>query len=305
MKTCHPMKKTLLPFAFVSAIALSAGPLGAATLLNDSFADGSYTNQSLPSSSAWYYANTAGTVTASAATNVYILDNNASGSLQTWTYFTDSGSQALAVGETLSVTFNFDLMGTVPTTVTDGALRFGLFDSGGTRVTANQTGSIANSNWNTDTGYSAFVNVNSLSSDVSSNLRQRASGISDTLWAAAATTTLSSSAPGVIDLGSTSDFSTLRYSATLSLTRSSSTQVDLLTTIKSSDGSTTYFSLTGSDTSGLTTTFDTFSIFIGQTVAQDFAIDNVNINIVPEPATWGLLAFGLAATMAFRRRRMA
>ena len=256
MKTCHPMKKTLLPFAFVSAIALSAGPLGAATLLNDSFADGSYTNQSLPSSSAWYYANTAGTVTASAATNVYILDNNASGSLQTWTYFTDSGSQALAVGETLSVTFNFDLMGTVPTTVTDGALRFGLFDSGGTRVTANQTGSIANSNWDTDTGYSAFVNVNSLSPAVSSNLRQR-DGTSTTLWAAGATTTLSSSAPGMIDLGTNGDgFTTLRYAATLSLTRSSLNQVDLLTTIKSADGNTTYFSLTGSDTSGLTTTLN-------------------------------------------------
>lgn len=116
--------------ASAPAIVTVTGSLPSTTLLAETFSGANLTTQSLPTSAAWFSSST------SSAGNLALQ----SGALlvpagrHAVTYFTNSGAQALAVGDQLTASFtvNFSIVGN-----SSGGLRLGFFNSyGGERVTA-------------------------------------------------------------------------------------------------------------------------------------------------------------------------
>jgi pectate lyase len=165
--------RALLLFAALLACAALALPIvaGAATnttLVNDTFADGSSLNQSLPDSVALFKSRSGTTRTDAPGSLTFDL-TNAGGADGFWAFFTNTGSRvSLAVGDKLSVSGTFSLTGYRTTST---AVRFGLFDSLGTRRTTDLTGGMSDSSFQGDTGYGLQLNTSGSSGAFTINRR--------------------------------------------------------------------------------------------------------------------------------------
>ncbi|HEX8407929.1 MAG TPA: pectinesterase family protein [Thermoanaerobaculia bacterium] len=137
----------LLLFAVTS---LLPDTMAAATLVNDTFADANSQNQDLASNSVRLFQGRTGTVRTDSPGMVMFDMTAAGGSEGFWAYFTDGAPVALNVGDRLTVSATFVLQGFA---ANGQDLRFGLFDSKGTRNTANTTGGLNSSAFTDDTGY--------------------------------------------------------------------------------------------------------------------------------------------------------
>ncbi len=146
------MKHTtiLLPLATICGFTLSSF---GQVILNDTWADGSRSEQNLPTESQWFASHNG---VLSAAVGSMTITPAATSSRGAVTYFAASGSPiTLADGDMLKVTLNFSMTGL---TANDASsMRFGLVDySGGTRVAADPFGSAGLSGANV-TGYGTFT----------------------------------------------------------------------------------------------------------------------------------------------------
>ncbi|HYG79188.1 MAG TPA: immunoglobulin domain-containing protein, partial [Pyrinomonadaceae bacterium] len=124
----------------------------AATLVNDTFADANSQNQSLSNGSVRLFNGRAGTVRTDAAGSVNFNIAAAGGSEGFWGFFTDGAPVTLGVGDRLKVSARFSVQN-VNATNLGADLRFGVFDSKGTRTTANTTGGINSPSFADDPGY--------------------------------------------------------------------------------------------------------------------------------------------------------
>src|SRR5919205_175144 len=149
--------RTLLLCAALLCVAALAIPFvaGAAgnTILDDTFADASSVNQSLPTS-ARIFKGRSTTVRTDAAGSV-TFDMNATGtnSEAFWGYFTNTGSPVtLGVGDKLAVSGTFSLTGFVGT---GQDVRFGVLNSLGSRhdLTKDLTGGMNDASFSGDPGY--------------------------------------------------------------------------------------------------------------------------------------------------------
>ncbi len=285
--------------SIILALPATLLPATATVLLSDDFSDGNRT------SPAWYYAQglTGSTLTTNGARQNLLLNATTRNNAQVWTTFS---ATTLNIGETLSVSFNFDARGGI-NSADDGPFRVGFFNVA-TPVYADKDSGIDNSNWSGATGYGAFADIHAeaaIDSSPESTLRRR-TGNSTTLWAGGSHTTLTTTltpANSSHSIGSTANLETdaLRYLITFSLTRTGADSVDLFYQMRDTSNN-IISTMTATDGSGALTTFNTFSVFTGLTVAEDFAIDNVVISVIPEPSS--ILATALTPLLAaFRRRR--
>lgn len=136
--------------SFLILMLLLPQTVAAATLVNDTFADANSQNQDLASNSVRLFNGRTGTVRTDSPGMVMFDITAAGGSEGFWAYFTDGSPVTLNVGDRLSVSATFVLQGF---TANAQDLRFGLFDSKGTRNTANTTGGLNSSAFTDDTGY--------------------------------------------------------------------------------------------------------------------------------------------------------
>ena len=235
----------------------------------------------------WYFASsgtdaTAGSLTDSSGTLAYKTSSSTANSM-IWTYF--SAQTLVSTGD--SLTLNFTLSDSSITN-TSASLRIGLFNSGGTQVTNNLSGTIADPGFNNYTGDSSWVATHS-SGTTASTIEDRSSA-SQTLWASAAFTSLGTGSGGALTANTPSNDS-------LTLTKVA-TGIQVTVSL----GATTFSYI---DTSGRTSSFDTLSFF--STAATDtLTLSNLSITYaaVPEPGTTALLGIGtmLAALPLWRRR---
>ena len=131
--------------------------LPAQTLLDDTFADGSRTNQNLPTSAAWYLRGNATSLAASPGQMTYTSNGNVSNIVG---YFTGSGTPyTLSVGETMTLSMSLSLSN-VPDI--DNVFRFGLFNSGGSQINSDSTNFLSSS-FNAYDGYSVWFNPSATS----------------------------------------------------------------------------------------------------------------------------------------------
>ncbi|MBS1794418.1 MAG: carboxypeptidase regulatory-like domain-containing protein [Acidobacteria bacterium] len=125
----------------------------ATTVVDDTFADGVSTNQNLANNSLQVFKSRSGTTRADAVGSVEFDLTTAGGSDAYWAYFTASGSPlTLGVGDTVTMQGTFSLTG-FQNNAQD--IRFGFFDSKGTRNAADLTGGQNNTVFGDDTGYAA------------------------------------------------------------------------------------------------------------------------------------------------------
>src|SRR5215212_8790796 len=124
----------------------------AASLVNDTFADANSQNQDLSNNSVHIFNGRAGTVRTDAAGSVNFQIAAAGGSEGFWGFFTDGAPVTLGVGDRLKVSAQFSVQN-INTSSLGTDLRFGLFDSKGTRTTANTTGGINSPSFSDDPGY--------------------------------------------------------------------------------------------------------------------------------------------------------
>ncbi|HWW75433.1 MAG TPA: immunoglobulin domain-containing protein, partial [Pyrinomonadaceae bacterium] len=139
--------------ALLAAVAVLL-PLiaGAATIVDDTFADGNSTVQNLAGNSIRLFKGRAATVRTDAVGSVtYDMTNTGSNSEACWGFFTNSGSPVnLGVGDKITVSTTFSLTGF---TAGGQDIRFGVLNSNGTRNANDLTGGMNDASFGNDTGY--------------------------------------------------------------------------------------------------------------------------------------------------------
>jgi len=275
------MKKYLVPLLLATVVNPN---LIAQTLLDDQFANGNRTVQSLPSSAAWYSRGATSTATASTAgINFDFTADDTNGVLS---YFTNSGAQSLLVGETITISFDLTFTGGSLSTG-NHRVRFGLLNSGGSRISADNT----NFNDSAFSGYRGYLGYVGLRGSGESVLVKRDKD-NNNLVTGTATTELGSE----VD---TPNFSlSVTYNLSVSVERTSVSANTITWNVDNSIGS-----FSRNDTSGIYTDFDTALISFHETGADSALIDNVSVQVIPEPGTVALLGAGSLLLLAFRRRR--
>ncbi|WP_157837099.1 PEP-CTERM sorting domain-containing protein [Geminisphaera colitermitum] len=191
------------------------------------------------------------------------------------------------------VTLSFSVQYAIAPATTSGALRFGLFNSGGGTARLYPYNETTNDTGGTATGYFAAVNTGG-TNDTS---MYRNSG--DTTGS----TVMNTTTTGARLIGfNGASFGTTAQTVTLTITRTDTDKISL----KGSIAGTT-FSITNAAQVGtpVTYTFDSF-VFGAGNLANGYTIDNLSIitnaSAVPEPSTVALLAGGCAAGITLLAR---
>jgi len=117
----------------------------ATVLLNDTFADGNRTTQALPGSAQWYIGGASSIASTNASSGLTLTQTKAA-TATTMAYFTPT---TLQIGDTLELTFSYSFH---TAAVADNSFQFGLYNSGGSRLTKDGLG-FNNSLFNNYTGY--------------------------------------------------------------------------------------------------------------------------------------------------------
>jgi pectin methylesterase-like acyl-CoA thioesterase len=144
--------KYLFPaLLLLCASALASTPAGT-TVVDDTFANGDSQHQDLANNSLWLFNGRANNLRTDQVGSVTFDVTPAGTSSEAfWAYFTNAGSPiVLGVGDKLSVSVTFSLSGFL---ANGQDVRFGVFDSLGTRNTTNLTGGQNDSTFINDTGY--------------------------------------------------------------------------------------------------------------------------------------------------------
>ncbi len=192
----------------------------------------------------------------------------------------------LALGDSLTISYAVDTSSITTFQNSDQQFRVGLFNSGGSQLTANVGTTSATFN-----GYDGYVGTYrpNGASGAANTLRER-TGTNDLLWSGGSYTTLSG-APTLVSPG-TGDFT---GSFKLTLVASG---VEISSVINGGAAQTVI------DTTGTLTSFDTFSIFanpLNNSPTLVFTALSVTTS-VPEPSVVGLVGCGLGLGLLRRRR---
>jgi hypothetical protein len=282
--------------ALVAVFALTATGYASTVLVDDTWADGTRNNTSLPIESAWYAA---GASTLTPAVGSMAGTVAAASSSTWWTYFTPAGSPAsLAIGETLKVTLSFTPTGVVSSNANRG-LRFGVFDYTGGTPRTTDGGSPSG------VGVTGYMNSMNFGTTFSANPIQSMSRTNipgaNLLSASADFTSLGSGGAAAGSAGFTDG---IKYTLEYSLTRNADS-VDINTAFSAGAWSISY-SVTDTN-STRSFNFDTF-VFRPARADQSastitFSEFKVEVLQVPEPSSFVLFGgFGLLAFFFLRRR---
>ena len=256
----------------------------ATVLFDDTFSDGERLTQNQPNSLHWYTAGPSSSVSVSSATGLTFLDTTG-GHAAAMAYFTPADLD-LGASLTLSFTYTFQQIANG-----DNNFMFGLYDSGGLRLTSDNSG-LNSAIFNKYTGYAAsgvFGNDPSgpgrdhieVRNKVGNNLRS-----------------IATYSEGLQHLQSGAATPGETYMASLQISRTSGGIV-----VESTVGST---AITQIYADGAFTRFDTVGIFGADTGL--FMVDNIKLDYVgtPEPSPfWALmLVGGMVGFKSFRIRVM-
>jgi hypothetical protein len=274
---------TLTAFAATASLMLCSSAF-AATIVDDKFIDGGFTNGADAKDISWYATGGDLSVVSDQTTgpDEGVADNALNRTAATFSGALGSfASTTLAIGETMTLSFNLDFTATPGTN--SGGLRFGLYNSNGSPVAGNSNDP------NNDFGYRIALPTNQSSAPVINREAGTNASIGTGNDAVALATPGSFSN---INIGATTN----NYS--FSITRGASTNTFGL----SLNG--TSIALTAIEDANITT-FDEIYIGTGN-ISTAFCVDNVLLTVVstiPEPSTYAsLVGFGVLGLAVLRRR---
>ena len=168
-------------------------------------------------------------------------------------------------------------------------LRFGLLYSDAARLTSD-----ANTTLSVQGGYGVFINPQTTT--VAFREKGTTNGV---LFSAITNDRWLGSVGGTADPALTMVQNTT-YSIEYTITRMENGSLDFFFSMTDGTASTSY---SANRVTNPLYSYDTVGIAWGNAFG-DGLIDNVNISVIPEPATLGLLGLGAAALMGFRRKLM-
>lgn len=205
-------------------------------------------------------------------------------------YFTSQNLGLLANDSYISLTFSITV-GSVADQ--NNNFRFGLFNSNGLQLTADAAGN------NPPNARNALGYIYRIATDPSST-SGNISRYYSTSGGGSATALTSNNGVQTqlgVDVGTGTILSSTTRNLEFRITKTNATDVLLGAYI---DGN-----LLGSGraVTGANMVFDQMAFSMGNTNSTGYSIDNLQVSVVPEPATWALLAGSLTAVMVFRRRR--
>jgi hypothetical protein len=298
------MKKLTRFALLLSAAFISALPVQATVILDDTWADGERASTGPDGSgidSAWYSSTGASLNTTPGSMSASIGSGS---SLTFWTYFQPSGAPiALAIGETLQVTISLNFTN-IGAQNTSRAFNFGLFDytSGTRRVSDGSSPSGVNV-----TGYRQSMNFGTSFGVTNALQTQRRTTVTDAnlLGTTSDYTTVGVNGGGNA-VGATGFAAGTPYTFTLSLTRTAASSLDLTTTV--TDGGAFNLTQTVTDSTAPTFSFDTlaFRPTTGGTTASSINFTQVKIDYtaVPEPSIAALAGVALLALARSSKKRI-
>jgi hypothetical protein len=268
------------------AAAMLTSAASANVILSETFLDNQRLVQNLPNTSAWFGSQATSLTQPSEGMITSITG-------QTFlTYFTDSGTVSLAVGEILRVSFDFQL-GNPVTPASHSGIRAGLMNSttGGGRVAADGFGS-SNALFAGYTGYGGWIHPQGADTRLRERTDMSHSGLlnNNTGWANRTTNTVN---------------------ATPILADTTYTGVFLIA--RASDRVIASYSVSGPNFNTVTVTyehvgsnlfaFDTFGIWTNSTHGDTFSLTAFDVTVIPEPSVYALLIGIVTALVLGIRRR--
>lgn len=281
----------------------TTGPVAsAAILLNDTFADGTRTDTSLPTESAVWVSHAADTV----VTPGSVAFTQGTGSKKLWTHYATDGAEVdLAVGDKLIATIDFTPRGALFANTSRG-FRFGLFnDPTDAQLMSDTNSDDGGGRWTDSSGYAVLFAPNSGGPGTSAQVGKR-TGVGSLLGSTGLYTLSSGGTPIVNTLDT-------KYTLTLELERAATSVMNVSFSIADAGGIISSHSViddpTGAAALGaapISTKFEQL-FFRFSTAATTSNIVDINrikvehVAAIPEPATAAIALVGAAALL--RRRR--
>src|SRR5215212_10094984 len=253
----------------------------AASLVNDTFADANSQNQDISNNSVRIFNGRAGTVRTDAAGSVNFNVAAAGGSEGFWGFFTDGAPVTLGVGDRLKVSAQFSVQN-INTSSLGADLRFGLFDSKGTRTTANTTGGINSPSFADDPGYAARLAGTAASSTPPFTVHRRISPSATDPLANVTSTTVAEYQALTVNGGSARAplANGVPYTFTFTVERIGATETKVTVTL--TDGGLFNLNSTATETSANpATTFDWFGFRVPNGFASDVNFTNWSADYTP------------------------
>ncbi len=272
-----------------AVLLVVAAPSQAALVLDDSFSDGDRTDGTDPLDSQWFFLTNIAPDTAAVVGDALTLERTGSTSVGFNPHsVTTFAPQTLGIGDTIILTFNFQSLGGASAT----GIRFGLYNSGGTNLGNDIAGAppATGSTFQNDLGYSVFAPHQQVSNVTL--YHRPTNSTNNTLQVAAGANTI---VVGSGIQGTATDTATV-YTASLAINRFNSTSFNLAVNYAGTSFSENY------TPAALTDTYDTLSIFGITGQNQAFTIDNVRVEVIPEPSTVAMLGVGMLALIKRQRR---
>jgi hypothetical protein len=244
---------------------------GAATIANDIFADGESQTQNLAGDSVRLFNGRAGTVRTDAVGSVNFNIAAAGGSEGFWGFFKDGTPVTLGVGDRLTVSSRFSVQN-INTTSFGADLRFGVFDSKGTRTNSNTTGGINSPTFADDPGYATRLAGTAASSTPPFTIHRRTSPSASDPLANVISTTVAEYTAVTVSGGSARAplANNTPYTLSFAIERLSATETKI--TVSITDGASFNLNSTAIETSASpATTFDWFGFRVPNGFASDVA----------------------------------
>ena len=257
----------------------ASGPLG---IVNDSLADGERSTFAPPSSVAWFKAQSTTTVAVTPGAASFTWGTTSADML--FAYFTPAGAPVtLGVGDKLTLRLTFAFTGLNPTAATtspSGALRFGILDSKGTRVTADNAGT-SNSVYAGDTGYALFTTFSKTAAGTAFNLLRRTTTTTTNVFNSSGDFTSIASGGAAQAFADATD-----YTLTYTIERLTDTQTRLSAAM-TGDSLPSGYSFSATETSATpNTTFDYFGWRVGSlNFAAGMTFKNLTVAVALVPPT--------------------
>lgn len=270
------------------ALIISQVATAETLLLNDQFTDNERLTQNLPSSADWAYRG--GLANGSLAVTDGVMGYTSEArTINIYSYFTDGAGNAYTIQDGQTLTLSFKTAFSALANSTDG-IRLGLFNSYDSRVTSDgSTWTYSQvENWD---GYSLWFNAGASGNY---NIKDRI-GANTALFSSSSSVNETLGGNGSTDVNLTAD-----TMATLSfiLTRNGNE----LSITGNVNGAT----ISRTDTSVDSFSFDTIALQLGSSAlasGETMLLDDVTVQVVPEPATLSLLGSGLLGILLSRRIR--
>jgi hypothetical protein len=285
--------------ALIAALLAIPAASNAATVVHDTFADGDRLNQDLANNSVALFKSRTGTTDSAMIGAIVFNPTAAAGADMYWGFFTDAGAPvSLGVGETLTLSLTFSFTGLAAGT---NSLRFGVFDSMGSRQEGDLTGGASNASFVGDTGYGLFTTLSTAPPTGNGfNLNERTTNSTSNVFNSAADfTTVGATGTELQALSDNQD-----YVLTYSIFRQTAT--DTVLTAGITGGTLSNYTHSVTDTATPQTTFDWFGFRIpGSTFATTISFKDINVTTttIPEPSTIGWFAVAMSAVLVRRKRK--